>query len=89
MPFTYAGTHLLDDSYLNEHLECIKSALSVHFMQHHRQAMIKISVHVVDLDLEDPELKIRDQGKVLKLIRAKSRRPPPHRNIPDIFVYPL
>ena len=58
-------------------------------MQHHRQAMIKISVHVVDLDLEDPELKIHDQGEVLKLIREKSRRPPPHRNILYIFVYPL
>ena len=49
-------------------------------MQHHRQAMIKISVHVVDLDLEDPELKIRDQGKVLKLIREKSR---------DVWMYML
>ena len=64
MPFTYAGTHLLDDSYLIEHLKCIKSALSVHFMQHRRQAMIKISVHVVDL--EDGEIEILDQGKVLK-----------------------
>ena len=75
VPFTYAGTHLLDDSYLIEHLKCIKSALNRRF--HATSSSSYDQNHVVDLDLEDSELKILDQGKISKFSRVKSRRLPP------------